>query len=441
MLNNWLIGETKYIEYKFSYTKTFLKTVCAYANYHDGWLIFGVDNQGKIVGVKDADSLRLSIEHGINDALLPVPYYEIEEVIHDEKSLLVLHVYKGEHAPYTCSGKAYCRKDTSTVQVDRYQMSDLILSGRNTGFDESDYRSNHLSFAYLQSKLMKDMGIRQLTEDILRTLELKKHNYYTNAAALFSDNNPLKSSVINLVCYSDETVKEIVDREVVEGVSLLEQYEACIRFFKKHLNTAEKIEGPYRQTVEEVPLVAYREAVTNAIVHRDYNRQVAIRIEIFSDRIEIVSPGNLPVGLSEEEYQSGRLSLTRNRIVADVFKRLGIIEKFGTGIKRIKEYYSKSKLNPSFLISENSVLVILPRNNTQSPKAKESQEAYSDLEDREQIVYQLLKAHGPLARKDLETTLRIGRSQTGEVLKTLKAKGIIVMVGNGRNSKYKLLKP
>lgn len=440
MEKSLLQGERKFIEYKRVYSKTFLKTVSAYANYHSGWILFGIDDSGELIGVPDPEGLKLSIEHGINDALDPLPYYEIDTFLHDGYSVVALHVSRGEHTPYMCSGKAYRRRDTSTVQVDRIGLTELILIGRNSGYDEIEYPEDDLSFALLQSRLKKDKGISKLTDDLMKTLELKKNSHFTNAAALFSDYNPLKTSVVNLVAFKDKSVREITDREVLEEVSIIEQYESCMRFYRKHINIGEKIEGAYRETVEEVPLVAYREAITNAIVHRDYTREVAVRVEVFSDRIEIVSPGSLPVGLSVEEYEEGSVSLVRNRIVADLFRRLGIIEKFGTGVIRIKEYYRDLPIKPSFVIYENSVTVILPRINEASLSSGNSDMSnYKLTSDREKLVYELLKKNGTLARKDIEEALNLKRSQSGDLLKSMKDKRIITMVGNGRSSRYSLV--
>ncbi|MGB4440043.1 MAG: ATP-binding protein [Sedimentibacter sp.] len=110
----------------------------------------------------------------------------------------------------------------------------------------------------------------------------------------------------------------------------------------------EVIKGAYRETIEEIPLVAFREAIANAIVHREYMLEADVRVEIFDDRVEILSPGGLPIGITEEEYIDGRVSIPRNRIISDVFLRLGIIERLATGIRRIREYYKNSGANPEF---------------------------------------------------------------------------------------------
>ncbi len=435
-----MTGENKYTEYKREYTKTFLKTVSAYANFHNGCIIFGMDDTGRVIGIEDADNLRLAIEHGISDAIEPIPYYEIDLQTIESKLIVILNVFKGEHTPYYCSEKAYKRNDTSTVQVDRIALAELILNGRNICFDELESDTEDLSFNFLLSRLKKAIGVTQINDDLLRTLMLKKHNRYTNAAVLFSDFNPMKSSIINLIAYEDHSVNRIVDRDILEGVSVIEQYEQCMLFYKKHLNIGEKIEGVYRETIEEIPLVAYREAIANALVHRDYSRDSAIRVEIFNDRIEIVSPGSLPVGLSVDEYESGSISLVRNRIVADVFRRLNLIEKFGTGVRRIKEQYRRYKEKPIFSVYDNSILVVLPKVNGQGREQVNEPNAKFFSDNREEKVYEMLLANGTLTRVEIEKGLILGRSQTGDILKSMTEKHIIVKLGNARSTKYALKK-
>ncbi|MCD4712679.1 MAG: putative DNA binding domain-containing protein [Clostridiales bacterium] len=434
----YVIGEDKFTEYKREYTKTFLKTVSAYANFHNGVIIFGLDDQHGVIGIGDTDNLRLAIEHGINDSIEPTPYYEIEIETIDSKKILVLSVFKGEHTPYYCSGKAYNRFDTSTVQVDRNTLSELILSGRNICFDEQESDIDDLSFNFLLSRLNKAIGVKNISEDLLRTLLLKKMNKYTNAAILFSDFNPMKSAIVHLIAYEDDSVGRIVDRDILEEISIIEQYERCIQFYRKHLNIGEIIEGPYRETVEEIPMVAFREAITNALAHRDYSRDVAIRVEIFSNRIEIVSPGSLPVGLSVDEFENGSISLIRNRIIADLFRRLNLVEKFGTGIRRIKEYYKDYQIKPVFCVKENSVAVILPK--FKALEINRVMESKQELptDEREKKIYEMLMENNSLTRIEIEKALNLGRSQTGDILKAMKEKSYIVKLGNGRTTKYSI---
>ena len=122
----------------------------------------------------------------------------------------------------------------------------------------------------------------------------------------------------------------------------------------------EEIQGPERKTVEKIPEAAFREAIANALIHRLWDVESQIRVSMYDDRIEIISPGGLPSGITEDEYLSGKLSVLRNRNLANVFYRLGFVEIFGTGILRIKQIYEEGLKQPDFDVSENAIKIVLP---------------------------------------------------------------------------------
>lgn len=429
-------GESRVVEYKMSYTKTLLKTVSAYANYYDGYIVLGINDSGQVVGLDDADEIKLSIENAINDSVKPRPYYEIWTDTKQGKKVVVLKVYKGDHTPYVVGNKAFKRTDTSTVQVDRLAYEELILFGRNLSYETLVSESQSLKFRHLAEKFEDILRIDRFSDDLLVTLGLKYNGKYNNAAALLSDMNPLDSSVLQLVAYQDTGVKQFRDRHVLKRTSVLKQYEYCMDFYRKHINISERIDGPYRKTVEEIPLVAYREAVANAILHRDYARRSDLRVEIFSDRVEILSPGSLPLGITEQEYYEGKVSVPRNQLLADVFMRLRIIEKLATGIRRIKEYYHEYEVSPEFQVGENSILVILPKVNQQKI-VKDSEALYmKGLNEHEQLIYKLLKRDGELRRSDIEGALGLRKSQTVELIRHMRERGLIAQIGNGRATRY-----
>ena len=434
-----MAGETRQIEYKQNYSTTLLKTVSAFANYHDGHIILGISDDLHIIGVDRPDELRLTLENAINDNLDPKPYYEIEKTLYDGKSIIILKVYKGENTPYLYKNKAYKRMDTSTVAVDRFAYEELILQGRNTSFEELASASQDMNFEYLGKAIKKGLGIQILTDDLLITLRLKSSGKYNNAAVILSDVDNQVNKLVNLIAYSNDNVVEIRDRQILSGMSVLEQFDLCMDFYRKHINVGEVIKGAFRETVEAVPLVAYREAIANMIVHRDYSRDAAARIEIYTDRIEIYSPGGLPIGISEEEYLDGRISVSRNRIIADVFYRLKIIEKLATGVRRIKAYYKDSAKKPEFHVSENSITVVLPKI---SSNTEDSDKGFiSKLDSMSEIakeIYEVISNKGPISRADIEKEINLGKSQTIFWITQLRDERLIIQLGRGRNVTYQV---
>ena len=297
-----------------------------------------------------------------------------------------------------------------------------------------------LTFDYFNVLMKKQLKIATLSEDLLKTLGLIENSQYNHAALLLSDQNLLKSSVVQLVAFSGTTVIRIKDKITLESCSILQQFDACMSFYQKHINIGEIIEGPYRKTVEDVPLIAYREAVANMLVHRDYSVAVDAGIEIYSDRIEIVSPGGLPIGLLNEEFVEGRISKARNQKIADVFLRLKMIEKLATGIRRIKEQYVDQKVKPQFLTSENSVVIILPFVNQEGTQNdRDFFVSESDLQGKESEIFDMIKQNPLIKRVDIQSLIKLEKSQTIELINKLRTSGKIIKVGNGPATGYKVI--
>ena len=185
---------------------------------------------------------------------------------------------------------------------------------------------------------------------------------------------------------------------------------------------------------------AYREAVANMLVHRDYAMDVDARIEIFSDRIEIISPGGLPLGILHEEFVEGRISKARNKKVSDVFLRLRIIERLATGIRRIKEQYMDYEVKPKFLTTEHAVVIILPFiQQSELNSMVEITVMETDFDQIDEMIYLLIKKNPMIKRADIQKQIQLEKSQTIERINRLKKSGKIMTVGNGPATGYKVL--
>lgn len=416
--------ESKYLEYKENLTSnTFLKTVSAYANYGEGKIVFGIDDSGIVIGISDPVNECLNLENKINDSIKPVPEYNLE--IKDD-STIILTVFEGMYKPYLYKGKAYKRNDSSTIEVERLEYNRLVLEGSNQSFEELTSSDQQLTFSKLSTELIRVMGIEQLTKDILKTLELySDQNGFNNAAALLADNNHFKG--IDIIRFGD-SIDEIMERKTFENVSILSQMEQSIQMFHQYYRY-EKIEGMERKSVDKIPEKAFREAVANALVHRMWDIPASIKISMYPDKIEISSPGELPAGLSEDEYLNGQISLLRNPIIGNVFFRLKYIEKFGTGILRINRAYANALIKPSYQIFSNSIKVILPVISTDY-----------NLNETEKMLLAFLKNRNNLTRKEIEKLSGMEKTKIIRGLNNLIQKNIVQREGNGRGTRYKIKK-
>lgn len=416
------------LEFKEEITTKFLKTVSAFANYNDGEIIFGIENKGKVMGINgDLEKVILKIEHMINDSIKPVPYFEINLKEIDNKKIIIVEVKKGKDTPYYCKGKAYKRSDTSTVEVDRFELRRLAMEGTNMHYEDRKSSSKELNFNILEAKLKKEAGIEKINLDILKTLNLyNKDGYYNIAGELLADQNDIAFSGIDIVKFGKD-INKILYRKTISNVSLLTQFDSAIDIFEQYY-VFEEIDDYNRIKKELIPKEAFREALANAIVHRVWDTNSYIQIAMSEDKIEINSPGGLPEGISEDEYLYGNISVLRNPIIAGVFNRLNIIEKFGTGIARINKEYIHSISKPNFEVSENRIKIILP--NTEIDQL--------DLSKDESRIYELLKTKGELSRKDIDLKTGYDKSKSLRILNTLVEKNIIIKLGSGRAITYRL---
>ena len=414
--------ETRTMEFKETITNTFLKTVSAFSNYDGGVILFGVDDEGNSKGLSDVKQSCLDIENKINDSISPQPDYKLETQNNDK--IIKLTVQSGAQKPYLYRSKAYKRNDTATIEVDTQEFSRLVLEGKNIRFEELPCKDQNLTFQILQRKLKEHIQIETFSQDTLKTLNLYDNaNGYNNAAGLLADQNHFPG--IDMVRFG-ENISIIQKRVTFENRSILEVYEKAIEIFRDYYQY-EEIKGADRKKIEKIPEAAFREAIANGLIHRIWDVESQIRVLMFEDRIEVVSPGGLPAGITKDEYLSGKLSVLRNRNLANVFYRLGFVEIFGTGIMRIRQLYEKSLRKPEFEVSENAIQIVLP-----------VWESNLDLTEDEKMIYGILNKNRVKSMGEIAPYVSFGRSKTTKLLKEMEEKGIITVEGKGRSTKYSI---
>lgn len=412
--------ETKTIEFKAKITNTFLKTVSAFSNYDGGEIFFGIDDNGNIKGLADVKQARLDIENKINDSITPQPDYTLE--LQNNDRTIKLAVKSGLQKPYLYKSKAYKRNDTATIEVDTLELSRLILEGKNIRFEELPCEDQELTFDTLCQKLKEYIQLETFNQDTLKTLNLYSGTIgYNNAAGILADKNHFPG--IDIVKFG-ENISVIHKRATFDHMSILAVYEKTLEVFKDYYEY-EEIQGTDRKKIEKIPEAAFREAIANALIHRVWDVEPQIKVSMLDDRIEIISPGGLPVGITEEEYLSGKLSVLRNRNLANVFYRLGFVEIFGTGITRIKQLYEESLKQPDFEVSENAIKIVLP-----------VFEKNLNLTEDERKVYKILSKTMLKSISEITPYAPFGKSKTTQLLKEMEKKGIVKIEGRGRGTKY-----
>lgn len=420
-IRNKRMKETRTLEFKADITNTFLKTVSAYANYEGGQIIFGMADDGNIIGLDSPAQSCLDIENKINDSIRPQPQYELS--VQDADKTVTLTVEAGRNKPYTYKSKAYRRNDTATIEVDELELTRLILQGRNINYEELPADRQELTFGTLEAKAKQEIGIGALTADVLKSLNLySDSDGFKHAAELLADANAFPG--IDIARFG-ESINVILKRATFEHESVLSELEKAVEIYRDFYQY-EEIRGMERIQIEKIPEEAFRETIANALIHRTWDVDAHIRVMMFDDRIEVSSPGGLPAGLSEAEYLKGNVSILRNPILGNIFYRLHMVEILGTGIVRIREAYKDSRRKPSFEVFENSINVILPVM------------SHMELSDDEAAVFSVLSKVRPKSISEITVAVPFGKSKTTSLLKGMAEKNYVSIVGNGKGTKYKL---
>lgn len=411
--------ETTDLEFKREVSKSYLKTVSAFANYGTGRVLFGVDDNGSAVGLPDPENDCLRIEAAINDNLKPVPKFRLD--IDDANKTVCLTVFEGPAKPYLYDGKAFRRADSSTVAVSRLEHNRLTLAGANTSFDALEADAQDLSFHLLEERLAEKAGITRLDDNGLISLELRSpHGTFNNAAALLADENGFPGT--DIARFGD-SISVILARRAFAGTSLLAQLDGAMAMFGEYY-AYEEVVGEARVTRESIPREAFREAMANALVHRAWDVRGSIKVSMFADRIEVTSPGGLPDGVTEEEYRAGGPSVARNPILANIFFRLGYIERFGTGIPRIVEAYSPTNASPRFTVRAESVTVVLPVVDAVSLTGEES------------LLLRRIPKGTRMSRAEIAAAAGLSKDKTLRLLNALVDKGLVELTGSARATRY-----
>ncbi len=448
-------GEGKKLEFKESLSKdvnSFLKTVVAFANGAGGKIIFGVRKDGEIVGVPDDEIVELSekIENLIYEKCHPLIIPEIYVERAGKKSLLVVEIYPGHHKPYYLKKKGrpadvYIRIGASTRKATEEIIRSLERERLNLSFDDEILYSVTFDESEIE-KLIKDLekftGKRVKRSDLYNFRILKRERgkeYLTVGGALIIGRNDVfEFSRISCARFKgkDLSTMEFIDRKECDG-PLYEQVECAVKFAMMYIEKTGKISGTRRYDDYAVPIEALREAIVNAVVHRDYSITGSdIKLAIFDDRVEITSPGGLPGNLDVDLIKEGRSEI-RNRVIARFFKEIGYIEQWGTGIRRIIDTCKEMGLKePVFIDDARFFKVIIYKVAESAGKVPES--AGKVPENVRDVVVEYARETGYVRRKDIERILNVKERRAREILRRLVEEGILQPVGRGRNRVYKL---
>ncbi len=433
-----MLTESGTVELKRKYVDDIKKTVIAFANGDGGTVYIGVEDDGAVTGVEDPDGTMLQAANTLRDAIRPdVTLFvacNAEEL--EGKTIVTLRVQRGTARPYYLAGKGirpegvFVRFGASTVPATEAAILDMIRETSGDCYEASRSLNQQLTFQKAGEYFQKQ-GLA-FGEQQKRTLGLiGSDGTYTNLALLLSEQciHTLKLAVFQ---GSRKTVFR--DRAELTG-SLLNQLDEAFAYIDRFNNTHADYRGLERVDVRDYPVQAIREALLNAIIHRDYSFRAPTLISIFDDRIEFVSVGGLVRGLTKADILLG-VSAPRNEQLANVFYRLRLIEAYGTGMPKIQECYREQPVQPVIEIADHAFKVTLPNLNYGREAQTAETRRTSGLTEREATVLALLEERGSITRREVEKALGVSQATAILALREMTRKGLLRKTGGGRTQAY-----
>lgn len=468
-------GESKILEFKRELPKgiQIAKTLVAFANSSGGKLIIGVDDDRTIVGIQeDIFLLQDKISSIINDLCQPQLTAQVYIKNINNKELLIIEVARGGLVPYYIKtvGKkegTYFRLGASNRLAAPDYIQQLELQHLNLSFDELpnlQYPLENLDIGAVEQAFK--LANKQLTQEKMLNLKLVKKEY----DELYATNGLLillgiyEHASTQCARFKGTNMNVFLDRKEYQG-DIFSQLEKTELFIKNHLSLRAEIKGLVRHDYLEIPEGVIREALINAYIHRDYsNYGRNIKVAVYDHAVSIVSSGGLPNGLLQSQIHQGRSEI-RNRVLARVFKELGYVEHWGSGIQRMKQMcFEEGLREPDFLETDNFFEVKLYRQGIrqheqgQEGQIKEpvsAQTTYREsgqiscseekqdpewrlLTKRQQEVLLLLQGNPAMSRQMLAAELGINPSAVQKHTDNLKKLGAIERIGGTRG--YWLIK-
>lgn len=425
------------------------KTIVGFCNQNGGKIILGVKDDGSVIGLPliQVEEFLETLERDIYQACSPpiIPRVFARRI--EDKSIVIVEVSSGMNKPYYITTEGleqgtYVRVGSHTVKANAAMIEELRWQARGLHFETMlNYQTSpkDLDDKKIRSFLntRRKLGKIKYNEAILKAYHLigEEHGkcFATNAGILlFGKHTQRTLSEAMIICthFRGNSGRDVVATIDCEG-TLFEQFESAFTFLLNRLSRSFVIRGATREETLEIPEEAIREAVLNAIVHRNYHQTSPMRISIYDDRVEILSPGTFPGPLDALSLRAG-LTFLRNPLICRIFREAGYVEKMGTGLLIIFNSYEKRELEDPQISELNSfVKCILPRKSklTNTQMSHDAKKIEAIIASQEEITI-----------NELVKKLSLSRPTIWRRVQELLNKGIIERIGHTRGARYRYIK-
>lgn len=434
--------ESERIEYKSQMIDDIYKEVIAFANTNGGVIYIGIDDKGKLIGIDNVDETYTRLTNGIRDAIAPDVTLFVRYILQNNK-VIQIEVGEGSYKPYYLKSKGmkpngvYVRQGASSVQASPDQIRRMIKDSDGDVFEEMRTATQELSFEEAERAFKRykvdfseekyiALGLRNIHDD-----------QYTNLAMILSDQC---QHTTKIAVFGDEANITFKDAKEFDG-SIFKQLDDSYAYLMLCNRTAATFKGLERVELSDYPEDALREALLNALVHRDYSYSGSIIINVNDSCIEFISLGGLLPGLSADDIRSG-ISQPRNRKLAEIFHRLRLIESYGTGIRKIYALYKDCALQPRIEVTTNTFKLVLPNMNVSGAVSESMPETTEKvpgvITPQMKTVIDYLAEYGEMTDEDLQELLNIKKTRAYLLARQMNENGLIDIIGRGAAKKYLL---
>ena len=467
LLEQIRLGESKTLELKAQLPRhdQIARTAVAFANTSGGKLVIGVDDGRQVVGIPEDEvfSLQDRIAAIVFDRCHPAILPEIYAANLQGRLVLVVEVFRGNLPPYylKAEGKhqgTYLRAGASNRKADFEHILELERQRRNLSFDEEICREQPLPALDLSPLTARFAAFgKPLGEEKLENLKLVRREqgeiHPTQGLLILLGRFP--HVAIKCARFKGTDMSVFLDRKEYAG-DLFGQLEQAEAFIKNHIHLRGEIKGLQRTDTFELPEAALREALINAIIHRDYtNPGRDIKVGVYDDIVNIVSPGGLPNTLTIEALMEGRSEI-RNRVIARVFKELGFIEQWGSGIQRIQNACLAHGLKEPRIREKGDFVDVefyrpVEGSGPEAPDTGQPAASISEsppdtagyrrippdtVTPQESRVLLHIHQHGSITAPQVEALLSVKERRAREILKEMIGKGLLEKRGSARSTCY-----
>jgi ATP-dependent DNA helicase RecG len=419
--------------------KEISKTACAFANASGGRIVIGISDDGKTSGVpeKELDTMQQRLEGAVQQ-VSPIPFHKIFVEEKEGKKTAVCEVYQiGQEAFCTFGGIVYYRAGSINTKLEGRTLQDYLVNRHILSFDES---RSQAKLEDLDINKIRDFVKKRSPEFAFDAIKVQEYlfnlgvlgkngeTWIKNTAVLFFAKEParyLPQNEIKLVRFKGDKPVDIIDSRIVK-TTILDNLKEAEDFIKKNTRIAVKIEKLEREEQPEYPFPVIREALLNALTHRDYLSRDAVQINIFDDRIEFINPGTLPTGLSLQIL--GSISVPRNHLTYRLLRDLKLIEGFATGIPRMRSTMKEAGLAEPIFEELGSFFRVTLYNKYYVAK--------TDLNERQKRALTYLEKNHSLTSKAYGKMVAVSHPIAVSDLNDLIKRGLLRRIGRTRGAYY-----